>query len=219
MSLARLAKAVIAAPSPRQSRSRGPWILGEWACGSTGHHPSSAHCVAVTRCSAVRPLAQSWLRRTLLPSIAIMSGGSGQQARTQSMKQAANRSGSIRFIMMLSQRPEETPHSNGRNRRKNPRRTFPNQRWRRSCRTRRSWRRRTKTPRSACEPRLPDSACIRSGKSNSAKPQSRRPRGFVGRGVHQTGSKIGKPMDTSLSATRKSPLTPGRQPGEPDVRS
>ena len=41
------------------------------------------------------------------------------------MKQAANRSGSIRFIMTLSQRPEGTPQSKGRKRRKNPRWAFP----------------------------------------------------------------------------------------------
>ena len=51
--------------------------------------------------------------------------GSGQQARTQSMKQAAKRSGSIRFIMMLSQRPEGTPQSKGRNRCKNSRWACP----------------------------------------------------------------------------------------------
>jgi hypothetical protein len=80
---------------------------------------------AETRCSAARPLARSWLRLTVLPSMAIASRGSGQQARTQSMKQAANRSGSIRFIMMLSQRPEGIPQLNGRNRRKNSRWPFP----------------------------------------------------------------------------------------------
>lgn len=80
---------------------------------------------AETRCSAARPLARSWLRLTVLPSMAIASTGSGQQARTQSMKQAANRSGSIRFIMMLSQRPEGIPQLNGRNRRKNSRWAFP----------------------------------------------------------------------------------------------
>ena len=70
---------------------------------------------AETRCSAARPLERSWLPRTVLPSIAIVSREAGQQARTQSMKQAANRSGSIRFIMMLSQRPE-APQSNARKR-------------------------------------------------------------------------------------------------------
>ena len=34
----------------------------------------------------------------------------GLEASTQSMKQAANRAGSIRFIIRLSQRPEGTPH-------------------------------------------------------------------------------------------------------------
>ena len=57
--------------------------------------------------------------------MAITSRGSGQQARTQSMKQVANRPGSIRFIMMLSQRPEGTPQSKGRNRCKNSRCAFP----------------------------------------------------------------------------------------------
>src|SRR5271165_6993375 len=41
------------------------------------------------------------------------------------MKQAANRSGSIRFIKMLIQRPEGTPQSNGRKRRKKPRWASP----------------------------------------------------------------------------------------------
>ena len=80
---------------------------------------------AETRCNAARPLDRSWLRRTVLPSMAIVSRGSGQQARTQSMKQAANRSGSIRFIMMLIQRPEGTPQLNGRNRRRNSRWPLP----------------------------------------------------------------------------------------------
>jgi hypothetical protein len=57
--------------------------------------------------------------------MAIVSGGSGQQAQTQSIKQAANKSGSIRFITILSQRPEGTPQSNGRNRRKNSRWALP----------------------------------------------------------------------------------------------
>ena len=80
---------------------------------------------AETRCSAARPLARSWLRRTVLPSMAIVSRGSGQQATTQSMKQAANSSGSIRFIMMCSQRPEGTPQWKGRNRRRNARWALP----------------------------------------------------------------------------------------------
>jgi hypothetical protein len=41
------------------------------------------------------------------------------------MKHAANRPGSIRFIMMLSQRPDGTPQSNGRKRRKNSRWACP----------------------------------------------------------------------------------------------
>jgi hypothetical protein len=130
---------------------------------------------AETRCSAARPLARSWLRLTVLPSMAIASRGSGQQARTQSMKQAANRSGSIRFIMMLSQRPEGIPQLNGRNRRKNSRWPFPSRRRPRSCRTRRSSRRRTPaTPRSACAPRFQDFACPRSGKNAPAEAAIRR---------------------------------------------
>ena len=46
----------------------------------------------------------------------------------------------------------------------------PSRRWRRNCRNRRSWRRRTQAKsRSACAQRLPDFACPRSGKSGPAE--------------------------------------------------
>ena len=64
-----------------------------------------------TRCKAARPVDRSWLRRTVLPSMAIVSGAAGQHSRTQSRKQAANSSGSIRFIRRFSQRPDGTPQS------------------------------------------------------------------------------------------------------------
>ena len=91
---------------------------------STASCPSTRRLLvakAQTRCSAARPFERSWLRRTVLPSNAIVSGGSGQQARTQSMKQAENSCGSIRFIIMLSHRPLGTPQSKGRKRRRKPR--------------------------------------------------------------------------------------------------
>ena len=95
---------------------------------STASLPSTRRLLvakAETRCRAARPLDRSWLRRTVLPSMAIASSGSGHEARTQSMKQAANRPGSIRFIMMLSQRPKGNPQSNGRKRCRNSRWALP----------------------------------------------------------------------------------------------
>src|SRR5208282_1344880 len=50
------------------------------------------------------------------------------------------------------------------------------------------------------------------GKVVQKKPQPRRSRGFVRRGVHQTGSESGAHR-FSLSATRKSQLTRVRSPG------
>ena len=127
---------------------------------------------AETRCSAARPLARSWLRRTVLPSIGDrIDRLLGQQARTQSMKQAANRSGSIRFIMNVSsQRPEGTPQSKGRNRCKNLRCFVPQSemasKLSQSAIVAQTHKSRISFSR---EPRFPDSACPGSGKSGPAE--------------------------------------------------
>lgn len=55
------------------------------------------------------PAPRSWLRREVLPSMATSSGRSSQQARTQPVKHAENSAGLIRFIMIVSQRPDGTP--------------------------------------------------------------------------------------------------------------
>src|SRR5271157_4477078 len=190
-------------PAASFSSSRGMTVVS-LVLSSTASCPRTRRLFvakAETRCSAARPLDRSWLRRTVLPSMAIVSGGSGQQARTQSMKQAANRSGSIRFIMMLIQRPEGTPQSNGRNRRKNPKMVV--------------------SPISdgleavAVGDRGADAQqqnlvqlvsyvfrtafVLDPGKVLQQKSQPRGSRGFVRRGVHQTGSESGAPMDSAFS--------------------
>src|ERR1700719_3102229 len=53
---------------------------------------------ADTKCRAFCPRLWSWLRREVLPSMATRSGLSGQHSATHDEKQAANSSGSIRFI-------------------------------------------------------------------------------------------------------------------------
>ena len=52
---------------------------------------------------------RSWLRREVLPSMATRSGRPGQHSATQEEKQAANRSGSIRFITVRSQSAHGMP--------------------------------------------------------------------------------------------------------------
>ena len=185
---------------------------------STASCPSTRRLLvakAETRCRAARPLDRSWLRRTVLPSMAIASSGSGHEARTQSMKQAANRPGSIRFIMMLSQRPEGTPQSNGRKRCRNSRWAFPSRRWRRSCRNRRSWRRRTRAePCSACAPRFRDFACPRSWQSGPREAATAR----VGRDGKArrpwAGSESGAPIDLAIPQL-VNPVNPSSEPCSP----
>jgi hypothetical protein len=64
---------------------------------------------AETRCGAARPLPRSWLPREVLPSIATSAGASGRSAAAQDWKQSLNRSRSIRFIRMRSQRAPGMP--------------------------------------------------------------------------------------------------------------
>jgi hypothetical protein len=82
------------------------------ALSGTASWPSTRRAVvakAETRCSGGVPVARSWLRREVLPSMATNSGRSGQDARTQAVKAAANRPGLMRFINCVSQRPPGTP--------------------------------------------------------------------------------------------------------------
>jgi hypothetical protein len=79
---------------------------------ATACWPSTSRRVvakAETRCSALRPFLRSWLRREVLPSMATRSGRSGQQAATHDEKQAANRSGSTRFMTVRSQSAHGIP--------------------------------------------------------------------------------------------------------------
>ena len=200
-------------PAASFSSNRGIAVVS-LVLSSTASCPRTRRLLAAkaeTRCSAARPLARSW--RTVLPSIAIASRGSGPQARTQSMKQAANRPGSIRFIMMLSQRPEGTPQSNGRNRRKNSR-----------------W----APPQSEMASKLSHSAIVAQtaqqenlvqlvshafrtsfvldpGKMIQQKPQPRRFSQFVRQGLHQAGSESGSPMDSAFPQL-VNPVNPSSEP-------
>ena len=85
-----------------------------FALSGTASWPSTRRLVvakAETRWSGALPGARSWLRREVLPSMATRSGLSGQVSRTQAVKAAENRPGSMRFIRMVSQRPPGTPCS------------------------------------------------------------------------------------------------------------
>ena len=160
---------------------------------------------AETRWSAARPWPGRGCGARVLPSMAILSRGSGQQARTPSMKQAANRFGSIRLITILSQRPEGTPQSKGRNRRKNSRSPLPQPDMA------------SKLSHSAIVAQMHSSRISFSfvshafrtpfvldpGKGVQQKPQPRRLCRFAPRGVHQQAPNP-KPHGFSLSAIRKS---------------
>jgi hypothetical protein len=59
--------------------------------------PSTIRCRAAqadTRCRGLRPLRLSWLRREVLPSMAMMSASASTRLLTQAWKQALNNSGS-----------------------------------------------------------------------------------------------------------------------------
>jgi hypothetical protein len=75
---------------------------------------------AETRCSGERPLARSWLRREVLPSIATMSGAASRRPSTQAAKAARNSAGSSPETTSPSVSWLGTPRSKGRNRRRNP---------------------------------------------------------------------------------------------------
>ena len=62
-------------------------------------------------CRGARPLARSWLRREVLPSMAIRSGSSSRRSSTQAMKQALNTCGSRALIRSFSVSCEGTPRS------------------------------------------------------------------------------------------------------------
>ena len=79
---------------------------------STASCPSTSRLVvakADTRCRAFWPRFRSWLRREVLPSIATRPGLSGQHSATHDEKQAANRSGSIRFMTVRNQSAQGMP--------------------------------------------------------------------------------------------------------------
>lgn len=79
---------------------------------STASWPSTSLLVvakAETRCRGALSSPRSWLRRQVLPSMAIRSGRSGQASRTQAVKTAENNAGLTRFMSKVSQRPVGTP--------------------------------------------------------------------------------------------------------------
>src|SRR4051812_35513008 len=100
-------------PSSSARRSiRAGMAVVSLALSGTASWPSTRRAVvakAETRCSGGVPVARSWLRREVLPSMATNAGRSGQDARTQAVKAAANRPGLMRFINCVSQRPPGTP--------------------------------------------------------------------------------------------------------------
>jgi|SRR5579859_665743 len=83
-------------PSASRSSSSGIAVIS-LLLSATASCPSTSRLVvanAETRWSGGSPAPRSWLRREVFPSIATSSGRSGQQARTQSVKQAENSTGS-----------------------------------------------------------------------------------------------------------------------------
>src|SRR6516162_3632493 len=89
-----------APPAAKRSRRSGMALVSV-DFSSTASCPSTSRAEvakADTRWSGPWPMLRLWLRRAVLPSMAIRSGRSGQTSRTQALKQAENRPGSIRFI-------------------------------------------------------------------------------------------------------------------------
>ena len=96
----------------RQALEESGMALVSVDFSSTASCPSTSRAEvakADTRWSGPWPMLRLWLRRAVLPSMAIRSGRSGQTSRTQALKQAENRPGSIRFISSVSQRAPGTP--------------------------------------------------------------------------------------------------------------
>jgi hypothetical protein len=100
-------------PPPSASGSSGRGItvvsLGSSATASWPSPRREVMAEADAKCSGGAPVRLSWLRREVLPSVATNSGRSGQVSRTQAVKAAENRVGSMRLIGMVSQRPPGTP--------------------------------------------------------------------------------------------------------------
>ena len=100
-------------PPPSASLSINTGIAwSSLALLSTASWPSTRRLVvakAETRCSGPLSPAWSWLRREVLPSMAMSPGRSGQVSRTQAVKAAENNAGLILFINCVSQRPPGTP--------------------------------------------------------------------------------------------------------------
>jgi hypothetical protein len=102
-------------PPPSASRStRTGMAVISLDLSATASCPSTRQEMvanAETMCSAGLPARRSWLRRDVLPSMAMKSGRSGQACLTQSVKAAENRFGSMRFTRIVSHRPPGTPWS------------------------------------------------------------------------------------------------------------
>src|SRR3954447_8541582 len=93
--------APLSAPASASRRSKAGIATCSQDVSSTASWPSTRRSLvakAETRCSAWRPALRSWLRREVLPSMAIRSGASGLTSRAQAIKQAENSAGSSRFI-------------------------------------------------------------------------------------------------------------------------
>src|SRR5271156_4742920 len=88
-------------PPPSASRSIKTGIAeSSLVLPSTASWPSTSRLVvakAETRCSGPLSWARSWLRRELLPSMAMRWGRSGQALRTQAENTAENSAGLMRF--------------------------------------------------------------------------------------------------------------------------
>ena len=94
----------------------------------TASCPSTSCCrvaQAETVCSGPRPLDRAWLRREVLPSIAIVSGPATRSRSTQLVKQVLNNSGSIAAITSHIVSWLGMPRANGRKRRRNARCSSP----------------------------------------------------------------------------------------------
>jgi hypothetical protein len=96
------ASIVTRAPASSSRSSRSAIAVISFDLSATACWPSTSRCElaqAESRCSGSRPFAPAWLRREVLPSMAIISGParSGQRARSpaaQLVKQSLNSAGS-----------------------------------------------------------------------------------------------------------------------------
>src|SRR3954454_13670908 len=123
-----MASIVTKAPSrARRSSSNGMAVIS-FDLPPTASCPSTRRwrvAQAETRCKGPRPLLRAWLRREVLPSMAMRSGSASRRPSTQLTKQALNSPGSSAASTSPSVSWLGTPCLQGRKRRRKARCSSP----------------------------------------------------------------------------------------------